>query len=160
MFARARQISTLAGAAFLVVISSTVGAVADRTITVDAASYNSDGYSVTTTTPPTLTTTRSAGDHTAIVFTSADSNVCTIDATTGVVTFVRGGQCEITAEVPVDSTYAAANDTISFPVFDHRTANRSYTTDIAFRPADATNTVLLSHSRPGPPLSSCTIKRK
>ncbi|TAK03860.1 hypothetical protein EPO34_01720 [Patescibacteria group bacterium] len=87
---------------------------AARTLTIDAGSYVSS-YSLTDT-PPTITSTASAGTGTKS-YTSTTTGVCTIGSTTGIVTFVAAGTCTIDADIDADGTYDAADATdISFSV--------------------------------------------
>ena len=56
----------------------------------------------------TYTATASASSNLAITYTSENTDICTVDASTGVITFVKAGFCLITASQPGDTTYAAA----------------------------------------------------
>jgi hypothetical protein len=84
-----------------------------RTITVDSASYHST-YE-TTDAPPTLTATLSAGTG-AKEWTSLTPSVCTVDASTGAVTFLGKGVCRIKVDVAANATHGAASDEISFRI--------------------------------------------
>ena len=66
-------------------------------------------------TPPTITATASGtGTKT---FSSSTTNVCTIAASSGVVTFVGSGNCTIGAEIAADNTFQMATATsISFTI--------------------------------------------
>jgi hypothetical protein len=82
-----------------------------RTLSIDSGSFTST-YAMSAT-PPTLTSTASAGSG-AKGFTSATKPVCTVE-NSGVVTFVAAGTCTINAFIQPDSTYAFATaSNISF----------------------------------------------
>ena len=99
-----------------IVLTATWQALTSRTITIDSSSYSSS-YTITVT-PPTLTSTPSAGttDGTKS-YSSSTSGVCTVNSSTGVVTFVATGTCTITASISSGTTYASAtSSSISFTV--------------------------------------------
>jgi len=84
-----------------------------RTIAIDSGSYTST-YTLSAT-PPTLTSTTSAGGG-AKSFTSATKPVCTVE-NSGAVTFVAAGTCTISASIQADSTYDwATSSNISFSI--------------------------------------------
>lgn len=84
-----------------------------RTLSIDSGSYTST-YALSAT-PPTLTSTASAGGG-AKSFTSATKSVCTVE-NSGAVTFVVAGACTISASIQPDSTYAFATaSSISFSI--------------------------------------------
>jgi hypothetical protein len=84
-----------------------------RTLSIDSGSYTST-YALSAT-PPTLTSTASAGGG-AKSFTSATKPVCTVE-NSGAVTFVAAGTCTISASIQADSTYAFATaSSISFSI--------------------------------------------
>jgi hypothetical protein len=58
-------------------------------------------------TPPVITSTASLGAGTKS-YTSSTSSICTINSTTGVVTFLAAGSCALTATITADGTYVAA----------------------------------------------------
>jgi len=65
-------------------------------------------------TPPTLTSTASAGSG-AKTYTSTTTSVCTVGSSSGVVAFVAAGTCTISASIAADSPYAlATSSNISF----------------------------------------------
>lgn len=85
-----------------------------RTLTVDPASYSAS-YALLAT-PPTIVATPSAGGGT-ITYSSLMPTVCTVNESTGLVTFVAAGTCTITSSITLDETYAAASsDPISFEI--------------------------------------------
>ena len=85
-----------------------------RTIAIDAASYTST-YALSAS-PPTLTSTASAGGGTKS-YTSTTTSVCTVGSATGVVAFVAAGTCTINASIADYSTYASATSSnISFSI--------------------------------------------
>lgn len=57
---------------------------------------------------PTLTTT--PADLTGVTYTSSNSSVATINATTGAITLIKDGETTITASYDGNETYAAAED--------------------------------------------------
>jgi len=94
-------------------ISFLVG-LAARTLTIDVASYEAT-YELADA-PPTITSTASAGAGTKS-YTSLTPGVCTINSSSGVVTFVATGTCTIDADIASDGTYGAADALdISFTV--------------------------------------------
>lgn len=84
-----------------------------RTLSIDSGSHTST-YAMSAT-PPTLTSTASAGGG-AKGFTSATKPVCTVE-NSGAVTFVAAGTCSISGFIQPDSTYAFATaSNISFSI--------------------------------------------
>ena len=84
-----------------------------RTLSIDSGSYTST-YALSAT-PPTLTSTASAGGG-AKSFTSATKPVCTVE-NSGAITFVAAGTCTISASIQADSTYDwATSSNISFSI--------------------------------------------
>ena len=81
-----------------------VGILSARTLSINAGSLNSS-YSMAET-PPTLTSTASAGVGNK-TFSSSTSAVCSVGTSTGVVSFTSLGTCTITSAIDADSTYAA-----------------------------------------------------
>jgi hypothetical protein len=85
-----------------------------RTLTIDSGSYTSS-YRMSVS-PPTITSTASAGAGTK-TYSSSTTSVCTINSSTGVVAFVSVGTCTIGASIAADSSYDSATaSTISFSV--------------------------------------------
>ena len=85
-----------------------------RTLTIDAGSFNAS-YAGSAT-PPTITSTASAGAGTK-QYSSSTTSVCTINSSTGVVTFVDAGTCTIAATISSSGNYGAATATsISFTI--------------------------------------------
>ncbi|MEN9746049.1 MAG: hypothetical protein RL729_521 [Actinomycetota bacterium] len=85
-----------------------------RTLTIDAGSYNAT-YAGNAT-PPTITSTASAGAGTK-QYSSSTPSVCTINSSTGVVTFVDAGTCTIGATISSAGSYASATaSSISFTI--------------------------------------------
>ena len=85
-----------------------------RTLTIDAGSYTSS-YRMSVS-PPTITSTASAGAGTK-TYSSSTTSVCTINSSTGVVAFVSVGTCTIGASIAADSSYNTATaSSISFSV--------------------------------------------
>ncbi|CAN2176641.1 hypothetical protein MCEMRE26_00182 [Candidatus Nanopelagicaceae bacterium] len=76
-----------------------------RTITFDGASLASS-YSITDS-APTVVANVSAGTG-AATFASSTASVCTINSSSGLVSFVSAGICTISASVVADSSFAAA----------------------------------------------------
>jgi hypothetical protein len=88
--------------------------VGTRTLTIDSTSYVSSYRMVVT--PPTITSTASAGTGTK-TYSSSTTSVCTIDSSTGVVAFVSVGTCTIGASIAADSSYITATaSAVSFSV--------------------------------------------
>jgi len=89
-------------------ISITVGTLTSRTL---ALAGNDSSY-VFTATPPTMTATPSAGISSGTrSFSSSTTGVCTINSSSGVVTFVDAGTCTIGASVTSGGGFAAASAT-------------------------------------------------
>ena len=87
---------------------------ASRTISIDALSYLAT-Y-VMTATPPTISATASAGVGVKSFLTS-NTSVCTINSSSGVVTFVSAGTCSIAASIAQFGAYLAADSSsISFAI--------------------------------------------
>jgi len=85
-----------------------------RTITIDAGSFVAS-YSQSATTP-TIVGVPSAGAGTK-TYTSLTTEVCTINASTGKVTFVTSGTCTLRVSIVANGQYASAiSTTISFTV--------------------------------------------
>jgi outer membrane protein OmpA-like peptidoglycan-associated protein len=85
-----------------------------RTLTIDGSSHVSS-YSISAT-APTITSTPSAGSGTK-TYSSSTPSVCTINASTGAVTFVAAGTCTIGASIAAAGNYGAATaSTITFTV--------------------------------------------
>ena len=88
--------------------------VGTRTLTIDSISYVSSYRMVVT--PPTITSTASAGTGTK-TYSSSTTSVCTINSSTGVVAFVSVGTCTIGASIAADSSYNTATaSAVSFSV--------------------------------------------
>lgn len=88
--------------------------VGTRTLTIDSISYVSSYRMVVT--PPTITSTASAGTGTK-TYSSSTTSVCTINSSTGVVAFVSVGTCTIGASIAADSSYITATaSAVSFSV--------------------------------------------
>ena len=89
--------------------ASTFSRLLARTLTIDSGSYSSSS-----STPPTLTATSSAGTGSK-TFTSSTTSICTVNSSSGVVAFVTAGTCTVSAAIAADSTYdAATSASISF----------------------------------------------
>lgn len=85
-----------------------------RTHTIDSGSYVST-YDMNDT-EPTLTSAPSAGTGTE-TYTSETTGVCTVNSSTGEVTFVSAGTCTIHSDIENDGTYEAATSaSISFTI--------------------------------------------
>ena len=96
-----------------------------RTLTIDAGSYTST-YTGDAT-PPTITSTASVGAGTKS-YSSSTTSVCTINASTGVVTFVAAGTCTIGATISANGSHASATATaISFTISSNPTTTTSST---------------------------------
>lgn len=115
-------------------ISFTIN-LASRTLAIDAASYVSE-YS-TTSSPPTITSTASAGIGTKS-YSSSTPDICTIDSASGVVSFVSPGTCTINASITSDGIYNQADaDPISFEIStSNRTLEISSTPQLTYTMAD------------------------
>ena len=107
--------------------SNTADALTTRTLTIDAASYDADGYTASEGSIIVTHTISDAQSSGTLTFNSADSSVCTIaqkinsgvrSRTEAVVTFLRGGNCTLTISVAATSTYSDATDTVTFPLSD------------------------------------------
>ena len=89
-------------------------ALGTRTLTIDSSSYLAS-YRMSVT-PPTITSTASAGTGTK-TYSSSTTSVCTINSSTGVVAFVSVGTCTIGASIAADSSYNTATaSAVSFSV--------------------------------------------
>jgi hypothetical protein len=115
-----------------------------RTLTIDAGSYNAT-YAGNAT-PPTITSTASAGAGTK-QYSSSTTSVCTINASTGVVTFVDAGTCTIGATISSAGSYASATaSSISFTITSSppttSTTSTSTTTTTSTTVAGATTTTV------------------
>ena len=111
-----------------------------RTLTIDAGSYNAS-YSGNAT-PPTITSTASAGAGTK-TYSSSTTSVCTINASTGVVTFVDAGTCTISATIGSNGNYGAATATsISFTITSSPTTTSSSTSSTSTTVASTTSTTV------------------
>ena len=97
----------------------------DVTITVNTSGKEAAGLSFgevtkftadlgSTFTSPTLTKTTDA----AATYTSSETSVATVDATTGAVSLVAAGQTTITATTPETDTYAAGSASYTLTVID------------------------------------------
>lgn len=109
-------VSAAAGSTSAVTYYFRWAALTSRTISINAGSYTST-YSMTAT-PPTITSTPSAGptDGTKSYSTST-SSVCAINSSTGVVSFVTAGTCSLTSTISAGTTYASAtSSSVSFTV--------------------------------------------
>ena len=108
-------------------VAGAAGATTTRTLTIDPASYDADGYEVSTgsvTIDHVISEQQSKG---TLSFATTNSSVCTIAAkvvsgvtsrTQAIITFIRGGQCTVTISVGAWSTYSEASDSISFALSD------------------------------------------
>ena len=91
-------------------------ALGTRTLTIDSTSYVSSYRKAISVTPPTITSTASAGTGTK-TYSSSTTSVCTINSSTGVVAFVSVGTCTIGASIAADSSYNTATaSAVSFSV--------------------------------------------
>lgn len=89
-------------------ISITVGTLTSRTL---ALGGNNSSY-VFTDTPPTMTATPSAGTSSGTKsFSSSTTSVCTVNTSSGAVTFVAAGTCTIGATISSGGGFAAATAT-------------------------------------------------
>jgi hypothetical protein len=133
--------------------SFTITAVS-RTLTIDPASYNST-YSGNAT-PPTITSTASAGSGTK-QYSSSTSSVCTINALSGVVTFVAAGTCTIGATIGSSGIHASATaSTISFTISSNPTTSTS-TSSVA--PATTAAPATTTTVRVTPNVSTTVVSR-
>ena len=88
--------------------------VGTRTLTIDSTSYVSSYRMVVT--PPTITSTASAGTGTK-TYSSSTTSVCTVNSSSGLVAFVSVGTCTIGASIAADSSYITATaSAVSFSV--------------------------------------------
>jgi hypothetical protein len=86
----------------------------NRTLTIGSSSYLASYRKAISVTPPTITSTASAGTGT---YSSSTTSVCTINTSTGVVAFVSVGTCTIGASIAADSSYITATaSAVSFSV--------------------------------------------
>ena len=89
-------------------------ALGTRTLTISSGSYSSS-YRMAAS-PPTITSTASAGAGTK-TYSSSTTSVCTINSSTGVVAFVSVGTCTIGASIAADSSYNTATaSAVSFSI--------------------------------------------
>lgn len=102
-------------------------ALTERTLTIDAASYEAGGYEASTKSILITYTISDAQNNGALTFSSANTDVCTIaqtinsgrySRTEATVTFIRGGSCTLTITVGAWSTYSGASGSITFPITD------------------------------------------
>lgn len=85
-----------------------------RTLTIEPTSYVST-YNKSAS-PPTLASNPSAGSGTRS-YSSSTTSVCTINASTAIVTLITAGTCRLSASIASDGTYdAATSAAISFTV--------------------------------------------
>ena len=111
-----------------------------RTLTIDAGSYNAT-YAGNAT-PPTITSTASAGSGTK-QYSSSTTSVCTINASTGVVTFDDAGTCTIAATISSSGNYGAATATsISFTITSSPPTTSSTTTSTSTTSTSTTSTTV------------------
>ena len=108
-------------------VASRAGATTTRTLTVDPATYDADGYEASTgsiTVDYVISEQQNKG---SLGFATTNSSICTIAAkivsgvtsrTQAIITFIRGGQCTVTISVAAWSTYSDASDTVSFSLTD------------------------------------------
>jgi outer membrane protein OmpA-like peptidoglycan-associated protein len=160
--------SISAGGGFNSATASTVSfsiTAATRTLAIDSGSYSAGGYSISATTP-TITSTPSAGSGTK-TYSSTTTSVCTIDSSTGAVTFVAPGNCTIGASIAANGAYGSATaTTVTFAVsalsrtlaIDSSSYSSSYSTEggaptITSTPSAGSGTKTYSSSTP----SVCTI---
>jgi hypothetical protein len=124
-----------------------------RTLTVDSSSYSAGGY-LTTATPPTITSTASLGNTTGTKsYSSSTTGVCTINSSTGLVSFVSAGTCTIGAAITAGGIYNSANaSTISFTL----TAPAPATTTTTTPEPTTTTTVPPTTSTTAPPTTTTT----
>jgi hypothetical protein len=87
----------------------------------------------------TYTVSASASSGLAITYSSETTSVCTVDPSTGVVTFVKAGSCVITASQNGDATYAPATSVSQ--QFEIIPAAPTATTDAASSIAKTTATL-------------------
>lgn len=122
-----------------------------RTLTINTSSYDSNYFF--TSTPPTLTATPSAGAG-SITFTSSTSSVCSIDSSSGFVTFNTVGNCQLRASIAATTTHAAATSAvISFTIAEFvkaaQTVSWSPTTVLMINESPHTPSVTASTSGSG-----------
>jgi hypothetical protein len=87
-----------------------------RTLTIDSTSYVSSYRKAISVTPPTITSTASAGAGTK-TYSSSNTSVCTVNSSSGVVAFVSVGTCKIRSSIAADSSYiTATSGAVSFSV--------------------------------------------
>jgi len=87
-----------------------------RSLTIDVGSYTST-YSFSAT-PPTITSTANLGDVSGTKsYSSSTTGVCTVNSSSGLVTFVGSGTCTIAAAITAGGGFASANaSAISFTI--------------------------------------------
>jgi hypothetical protein len=98
-----------------IVLSTTTTTIApgsiSRTIsfasTTEIKTYGDSSFTVS------ATATIGSGD---ITYTSSNSAVCTVDVTSGQVSIVGAGSCDISAAIPASGTYAPANSSVPVSV--------------------------------------------
>ena len=96
-----------------------------RTLTINPASYSAS-YSGDAT-PPTISSNASVGTGTKS-YSSADTSVCTVNASSGLVSFVAAGTCTIDATISANGSHASATATaISFTISSNPTTTTSST---------------------------------
>lgn len=102
-------------------------ALTERTLTIDAASYDPSGYEASTKSIVITYTISESQSSGSLSFSSSNTDVCTIaqtinsgrySRTEATVTFVRGGSCTLTISVGAWSTYTGASGSITFPITD------------------------------------------
>ena len=97
-----------------------------RTLSINAGSYSAT-YSGDAT-PPTITSTASEGSGTK-TYSSSTTPVCTVNASSGVVTFVAAGTCTIGATIGVSGRHASATASpISFTISSTPTSSTTSST--------------------------------
>ncbi len=93
---------------------SIILSLASRTLAIDNVSYATT-YNINDS-APVLTSTASVGSGTITYFSDSPS-VCSIDTSTGVVTFIASGTCVLHSSITASGAYVAANSsTISFTI--------------------------------------------
>ena len=88
-------------------------AVAKGTQTLTGFAYSADSVTFGTA---ALTVTAPNGARTALTYTASPGTVCTVHATTGVLTLVGAGECVVTATAAGTDNYNEASDTFTITV--------------------------------------------
>ena len=102
-------------------------ALTERTLSIDAASYDPNGYEASTKSIVITHTISEAQTSGSLTFSSANPDVCTIaqtinsgkySRTEATVTLIRGGSCTVSITVGAWGTYTGATGSVTFPITD------------------------------------------